>query len=121
MIASRMTVRGGRLSMSDEVRLIREYVSRTDGTRLQNILIRVPDKVCAFALHTLDEQARLQLYGLIAPMKADRIKEEIRLEARRKTSPAVRVKILRGFLSYFGEAESLTKQIYIRPRASPRV
>ncbi len=98
------------------VRMIRECVERTDQTQLQNILMRIPDKVCAIALCTLDEQMRFRLLGLIAPMKANRIAAEITLNARRRTSPSVQAKILKGFLSYFGEAESLKKPIYIRPR-----
>jgi hypothetical protein len=98
------------------VQAIRDCVGRTDATRLQNILMRIPDKVCAVALGTMDEEKRRALYALIAPLKAARIEEEIRLEARRRTAPAVRTKILRGFLSYFGEAERLKKRIYIRPK-----
>jgi hypothetical protein len=102
--------------MSETVRAIRECVARTHATMLQNILMRMPDKVCALGFQALPESTREELYALIAPLKAARIKEEIRLEARRRTGIAVKEKILRGFLSYFGEAEKLKKRIYIRPK-----
>jgi hypothetical protein len=91
-------------------------VARTHATALQNILMRMPDKVCAIGFQALPEDAREGLYALIAPRKAARIKEEIRLETRRRTSAAVKERIARGFLSYFGEAEKLKKRIYIRPK-----
>ena len=78
--------------------------------------MRMPDKVCAVAFATLTEERRQSLYSLIAPPKAARIEEEIRLESRRRTSALVRGRILRTFLSYFGRARKAAGTIYIRPR-----
>lgn len=95
--------------------LVWDCVSGADRTVLQNVLMRIPDKVCAVALETLTEEKRQSLYALIAEPKAARIREEIRLESRRRTSALVRARILRTFLSYFGRAKKTTATIYIRP------
>ena len=98
-----------------------DCVSRTDRTTLQNILMRMPDKVCAVAFATLTRERQQSLYALIAGPKTARIIEEIRLESRRRTSALVRGRILRSFLSYFGLARKAGGTIYIRPRrGTPR-
>jgi hypothetical protein len=95
---------------------IRECLEGTDATLLQNILMRMPDKVCAVGLAMLQVDQRRDLYALIAAPKAARIEEEIRLEARRTTSALVRARILRTFLSYFGRAARAPGTIWIRPK-----
>jgi hypothetical protein len=96
--------------------LVAECVNGTDTTRLQTILMLMPDKVCAVAFATLSEDRRRSLCTLLGGTKAGRIKEEIRLEARRKTSAEVRSRIIRSFLSYFGKARAGTAMIWIRPK-----
>jgi hypothetical protein len=99
--------------------LVRKCLAGVDSTTLQNILMRMPDKVCAVGLASLAEEERLPAYALIAPTKALRIKEEIRLEMRRRTTPLMRGRIIRVFLSYFGKARAstgATGPIWIRPR-----
>jgi hypothetical protein len=91
-------------------------VGGTSRTALQNILMRMPDKVCAVALATLSENQRLSLYPLIAGPKAVRVREEMRRERSRRTSPLVRARILKTFLSYFGQATRTPGTIWIRPR-----
>jgi hypothetical protein len=91
-------------------------VSGTSRTALQNILMRMPDKVCAVAMATLSENQRLSVYPLIAGPKAARVAEEMRLERGRRTSPLVHARILRTFLSYFGQAARTPGRIWIRPR-----
>jgi hypothetical protein len=91
-------------------------VSGTSRTALQNILMRMPDKVCAVALATLSEAQQLSVYPLIAGPKAARIREEMRLERARRTSPLVQARIVRNFLSYFGQAARAPGTIWIRPR-----
>jgi hypothetical protein len=92
-----------------------DAVSRADAALLQNTLMRMPDKVCAVALATLPREKRLVIYSRIAGPKASRIEEEIRLEARRRTSALVRARILRSFLSYFGRAPRAPGTIWIKP------
>ena len=87
---------------------------------LQNTLMRVPDKVCAVALATLPREKRQWLYSRIAGPKAARIEEEIALEARRRTSPRVRARIIRSFLSYFGRTDKVPGRIWIRPKRDGR-
>ena len=101
---------------ADFARYIWDCLSHADRTMLQNVLMRMPDKVCAVAFATLTEERRRSLYALIAAAKAARIMEEIRLESRRRTSALVRGRILRTFLSYFGLARKVAGTIYIRPR-----
>jgi hypothetical protein len=91
-------------------------VSATSRTSLQNILMRMPDKVCAVALAALSESQRLSVYPLIAGPKAARVKEEMRLEKTRRTSPLVRARIVKTFLSYFGQETRTPGTIWIRPR-----
>jgi hypothetical protein len=91
-------------------------VSATSRTSLQNILMRMPDKVCAVAFAALSENQRVSLYPLIAGPKAARVREEMRLEKGRRTSAVVRARILRTFLSYFGKATRAPGTIWIRPR-----
>ena len=101
---------------ADSAAVIWDCVSLADRTTLQNVLMRMPDKVCAVAFATLTRERQQTLYALIAGPKAARIAEEIRLESRRRTSQLVRGRILRSFLSYFGLARNAGGVIYIRPR-----
>jgi hypothetical protein len=96
--------------------LVSECLDRTDRTRLQNVLMLMPDKVCAVAFAALGEEKRQSLYALMGGTKAARVMEEIRLEARRRTSPEVRSRIIRTFLSYFGKTRKSPGTIWIRPR-----
>ncbi len=100
----------------DVAAAVRESIEGTDATRLQNILMRMPDKVCAGGLAVLSVERRRALYGLIAAAKAARIEEEIRLEARRRTSALVKARIMRSFLSFFGRAARTPGTIWIRPK-----
>jgi hypothetical protein len=96
--------------------LIEECVREIDSARLQITLMLMPDKVCAVAFAALGEQRRQSLYALLGETKAARIREEITLEARRRTSAVVHARILRTFLSYFGKARRSTRTIWIRPK-----
>jgi len=91
-------------------------VSSASAAALQNTLMRIPDKVCAVALAALPREKRMMLYSRIAGPKAARIEEEIALESRRRTSAFVRARIIRSFLSYFGQARKVPGRIWIRPR-----
>ena len=93
-----------------------EAVSAMNGPTLQNTLMRVPDKVCAVAFAALPREKRMILYARMAGPKAARIEQEIALEGRRRTSPRVRARIIRSFLSYFGRAGAVPGRIWIRPR-----
>ena len=101
--------------MKDAALHIRELIARTERTMLQNILMRIPDKVCAVALATLPDDSRASLYALIAGSKASRIREEIRLESRRRTSATVRDRLMRSFLSYFDSDARRGPKVWIRP------
>ena len=101
--------------MKDSPRVIRDLIARTHPTRLQNILMRIPDKVCAAGLSTLGEEARARLYALVAETKAARIREEMRLEGRRRTSPAARARLIRSFLAYFDAGAARAPHVWIRP------
>jgi hypothetical protein len=76
----------------------------------------MPDKVCAVGLAEITPEERDPLYALLAPQKARRVKDEIRYVALRRTTPLVHGRIIRAFLSYFGEARSSSGRIWIRPR-----
>jgi hypothetical protein len=111
---------GTRLPDSQDVKPAAEQVwdavRRADETSLQNILMRMPDKVCAVAFAMLNEERREALFQRVAPLKAARIREEMRLESRRRTSALVRARIVRTFLAYFGEGERPSARIWIRPK-----
>jgi len=79
------------------------------------------DKICAVALATLPDGKRDAVYALIAPTKARRIREEIRLESRRRTTHAVRDRILREFLKSFDAGPGARPTIYIRPKRESRL
>ena len=101
--------------MLDKTRIIRDLINRTEKTRLQNILMRIPDKVCATALSSLTESERAPLYALIAGSKAERIREEIRLGSRRRMTPAVRSRLIHSFVSYFAPGATRGPGIWLRP------
>jgi hypothetical protein len=90
-------------------------VFSTDATPLQNTLMRIPDKVCAVALATLPREKRMAVYSRISGPKATRVEEEIKLEARRRTSARMRARIIRSFLSYFDRARTVPGRIWIKP------
>ncbi len=94
---------------------IRACLAGTGRTALQNILMRMPDKVCAVGLAALAPQERQPYLALMAPVKAARVREEMRLEAMRRTTPLVRGRIVRTFLSFFGRARRAPGTIWIRP------
>ena len=96
--------------------LILDCVRDTEKTALQNIVMRMPDKVCAVGLAALSEEQRREVYALIAAPKAARIEEEMRLESRRRTGALVRARIVRTFLSYFGRAPKMHGTIWVRPK-----
>jgi len=101
--------------MRDVLRSIRDVLSRTDATRLQNILMRIPDKVCAAAFPTLSDALRDRLYALMGATKAARVQEEIRIEARRRTSAVVRGRLLRSFLAYLTPGATSAPRVWIKP------
>lgn len=101
--------------MKDSSQAIRTLIRRTGRTALQNILMRIPDKVCATALSGLTESERGPLYALIAATKAARIREEIRLGARRRMTPAVRARLIHSFVSYFEPGTTRGPGIWLRP------
>ncbi len=101
--------------MKDFPQAIRDAVRSTGRTALQNVLMRIPDKVCATALGLLTERERAPLYALIAESKAARIREEIRLSVRRRMTPAVRARLLQSFLSYFALGITRDPRVWIRP------
>jgi len=109
---------GGNPARGSPAAAVWNAVSGADSALLQNTLMRVPDKVCAVALATLPREKRMMLYSRIAGPKASRIEEEIALESRRRTSALVRSRIIRSFLSYFGQARKVPGRIWIRPRRS---
>jgi hypothetical protein len=76
----------------------------------------MPDKVCAVGLAALSPEEREPVYAVIAPQKALRIREEIRIEALRRTTALVHGRITRTFLSFFGKARSPGGRIWVRPK-----
>ncbi|HUI72180.1 MAG TPA: hypothetical protein VL354_16795 [Spirochaetia bacterium] len=101
--------------MKDLERSVRDLVGSTDATTLSNVIMRVPDKVCAAAFAILSDDARARLYAVIGDTKAHRIREEIRIETRRRTSAAVRAGLVRVFLAYFRHRATAAPRIWIRP------
>jgi hypothetical protein len=96
--------------------LVEECLGSQEPARLQTTLMLIPDKVCAVAFAALDDARRRSLYALLGGTKATRVREEILLEARRRTTPLVRARILRSFLSYFRAARKSAPAIWIRPK-----
>ncbi len=105
--------------MTDWAAAVSARIGRTDPARLQNTLMAMGDKICAVALSTLSEDRRDAVYALIAPAKARRIREEIRLESRRRTARSVRDRIIREFLKSFEVGPKSRPTIYIRPKREP--
>lgn len=101
--------------MIDHQRSIRDLISRTHATTLSNILMRIPDKVCAAGFSALPDDIRSRLYALVGETKAARIREEIRIETRRRTSATVRSRLLRSFLAYFDIRAARAPRVWIRP------
>jgi len=101
--------------MRNILRSIRELLSGTDATRLQNILMRIPDKVCAAAFPTLPDALCDRLYALMGATKAARVQEEIRIEGRRRTSASVRARLLRSFLAYLTPGPTSAPRVWIKP------
>ena len=101
--------------MNDPVQVIRILIRRTDRTSLQNILMRIPDQVCATVLGRLTKSERAPLYALIADSKAARIQEEIRLGSRRRMTPLVRARLIRSFISYFRPGTTKGPTVWLKP------
>ncbi len=101
--------------MKDPARSLRDLVSRTPATALSNILMRIPDKVCAAGFSTLPDDMRHRLYALTGNTKAARLREEIRIETRRRTSAAIRARLLRSFVSYFERPAPGAPTVWVRP------
>jgi Mg/Co/Ni transporter MgtE len=101
--------------MRDQKRSLRDLVARTDATKLQNILMRIPDKVCAAGFSVISDTERARLYALVGEKKAARIREEIHIETRRRTSVTVRSRLVRSFLSYFDLRSPGAPKVWVRP------
>jgi Mg/Co/Ni transporter MgtE len=101
--------------LKDPTRSIRDLLTRTPSTALSNILMRIPDKVCAAAFSALSKDAQRRLFALIGETKANRIREEIRIETRRRTSAVTRTRLLRSFLSYFEHPRPGAPTVWVRP------
>jgi hypothetical protein len=102
--------------MTDAASEVAACIGRTDEARLQNVLMAMGDKICAVALSTLAVERRESVLARIAPAKAKRVREEIRLESRRRTTPAVKERIIRAFLASFEARPPARPRVYIRPR-----
>ena len=94
---------------------MRDLLFRTPSAALSNILMRIPDKVCAAGFSALSDDVQRRLYALVGDTKAVRIREEIRIEARRRTSPVARARLLRSFLAYFEHRAPRAPSVWIRP------
>jgi hypothetical protein len=105
---------GGHAGASAQV--IRSCLKGRDTTTLQNTLMRMPDKVCAVGFAEITPEERDPMYALLAPQKARRIEDEMRYVARRQTTPQMRARIIRLFISYFEKAGQTSGRIWIRPR-----
>jgi len=101
--------------MKDPQRSLQDLIAATDTTTLSNVLMRIPDKVCAAGFSILADDVRARLYTLIGDTKAQRIREEIRIEARRRTNAAVRARLVRSFLAYFKQRAPRAPAIWIKP------
>ena len=116
LIRASETVRIARAQMmKDPARSLRDLILRTPATALSNILMRIPDKVCAAGFSMLPDEVRDRLYALMGGTKATRIREEIRIETRRRTSVAVRTRLLRSFVSYFEHPAPGAPSVWVRP------
>jgi len=94
---------------------MRDLLARTPSAALSNILMRIPDKVCAAGFSALSDDMQDRLSALVGVTKAARIREEIRLEARRRTSPVARARLFRSFLAYFEHRAPRAPSVWIRP------
>jgi len=101
--------------MRDHGRWMRDLLSRTPSAALSNILMRIPDKVCAAGFSALSDDMQERLFTLVGDTKAARIREEIRIEARRRTSKVTRARLLRSFLAYFEHRPPPAPSVWIRP------
>jgi hypothetical protein len=101
--------------MTDHGRSLRDLLARTPSTTLSNILMRIPDKVCAAGFSTLSDDLQRGLYALVGETKAARIREEVRIEARRRTTAAARARLVRSFLAYFQQRAPRAPAVWIRP------
>ena len=68
----------------DLERSLRDLMEAVNGATLSNIVMRIPDKLCAAAFSMLSDDVRDRLYEVIGTTKAARIREEIRIERRRR-------------------------------------
>jgi hypothetical protein len=101
--------------MKDHGRWMRDLLARTPSARLSNILMRIPDKVCAAGFSALPDDTQNRLYALVGGTKAARIREEIRIEGRRRTSAVARARLLRSFLAYFEHRAPRAPSVWVRP------
>ncbi len=99
----------------DHGRWMRDLLLRTPSAALSNILMRIPDKVCAAGFSALPDDTQARLFALVGDTKASRIREEIRIESRRRTSAVARARLLRSFLAYFEHRSPRAPSIWIRP------
>ena len=112
----RAGVRPGMRMAGPGTEAVRRCLAAAGPLALQNILMRIPDKVCAVALASLPDEERESALSHVAPIKAERVREEMRLEARRRTTSLVHGRIVRAFLSYFGSAKPSHGPVWIRPK-----
>jgi len=101
--------------MKDHGRWMRDLLAKTPSTTLSNILMRIPDKVCAAGFSVFPEDTQLRLFALVGEAKAGRVREEIKIEARRRTSAVSRSRLVRSFITYFEHRAPQAPSVWIRP------
>lgn len=105
----------------DPVQKILNILKYENRIKIQNILMKVPDREIAVTIMTMNEMEKELLFSLIGPAKVKRIKEELGYQKKLDIRKDRYLKILNKFLSYFEAGNTQFKnRSYIRPKRPGR-
>lgn len=89
----------------------------TSKVRLQNVLMKIPDREIAVSIMYLCPEERENIFALLSPAKVMRIKEELTYQRKLNIRYSRYLKFVDAFLSYFGSSSGASKRrSYIRPK-----
>jgi hypothetical protein len=84
---------------------------------LHNTLMKIPDREISVPLMLLSDREREMILSLVAPAKANRIREELKFQQRIEIRSDRFEKIVRKFIGYFGAGKKMFEdQSYLRPK-----
>lgn len=105
----------------DPVQRVLNILKYENRIKLQNVLMKVPDREIAVTIMAMNEMEKELIFSLLGQAKVQRIKEELTYQKKLDIRKDRHLKIINKFLSYFEDGNRQFKnRSYIRPKKPGR-